>query len=523
MSDSFYDMKWERYTNGLIQHNPQNLEQMKNLLGSTGCGFCLAKFRQVTLHLGTGMTHSCHHPTPHKIPLEELEANPAALFNTKHLKRARREMLNGDRPSECDYCWRVEDDGGQSDRIFKSLEPWASEFHDDITQLTGDENIFPSYLEVSFGNACNMKCTYCGPEFSSQWVEELKAHGPVKMLEGTDMESSFHDKVDLESLNYTKREHNPYIEAFWKWFPRALPNLRHYRITGGEPLMSKDTFKSIEWLIENPNRDLEFSINTNMSVPDKLWDKFIDAIERLEKSKSVKKITIYSSVEGWGERAEYARTGLDFELLRKRVEQIAAMDNIRVNIMAAFNIFSITSFDKVLEWIYELKQKYNPNSNLVRFYKKTGFQANLDKDFVAYSDKNPSHELIVGLDIPYLRHPSWLDTHFCTHDLLEKYLFPSLAYMSERVVNPEWNTPSGFEGIEFDKFKRIVMHRAHYNRKNHMGRESHPDITQGRAQFYDFVNEMDRRRGTNFVKTFPEMSDFYDVCREANKNIRGNK
>src|SRR6056297_2058400 len=200
MSKSFNDMEWERYTNGLIQHNSQNLEQMKQLLGNTGCGFCLAKFRQVTLHLGTGMTHSCHHPTPHKIPLDELEKNPAALFNTKHLKRARSEMLNGDRPSECDYCWRVEDEGGLSDRIFKSLEPWASDYHDEITELTGDENFFPSYLEVSFGNACNMKCTYCGPEFSSQWVEELKAHGPVRMLEGTDVETSFHDNVDLEKL-----------------------------------------------------------------------------------------------------------------------------------------------------------------------------------------------------------------------------------------------------------------------------------------------------------------------------------
>jgi hypothetical protein len=41
--------------------NPKNLSNIKELLDSTGCGFCLAKFTQVTVHLSNGTTHSCHH------------------------------------------------------------------------------------------------------------------------------------------------------------------------------------------------------------------------------------------------------------------------------------------------------------------------------------------------------------------------------------------------------------------------------------------------------------------------------
>ena len=48
------------------------------------------------------MTHSCHHPSPHKIPLNELKDNPAALFNTSILKTARKQMLNNEKPSECE-------------------------------------------------------------------------------------------------------------------------------------------------------------------------------------------------------------------------------------------------------------------------------------------------------------------------------------------------------------------------------------------------------------------------------------
>ena len=254
-------------------NNETNLNSVKNLLNSTGCGFCLAKFKQVTLHLGTGMTHSCHHPSPHKIPLAELKNNPAALFNTTVLKNARKQMLTGEKPDECDYCWRVEDDGGNSDRYYKSLEPWALADHDNITTLSGDENIYPSYLEVSFNNACNLACLYCGPEYSSKWVEELKSKGPVVLFEETKKEW-VQGWQNLDELNYKNREVNPYIDAFWEWFPEAYKHLKHYRITGGEPLMSKETLRSMDFFIENPNPELEFSINSNFSVPEKIWSKF---------------------------------------------------------------------------------------------------------------------------------------------------------------------------------------------------------------------------------------------------------
>jgi len=516
---SINDIKWDRYSHGMLQHNDNNIANMKGLLGETGCGFCLAKFRQVTMHLGTGMTHSCHHPAPHKIPLDELKDNPSALFNTKQLKKARTQMLNNERPSECDYCWRVEDDGGTSDRTYKSLEPWASTKHDEIASLTGNENIYPSYLEVSFSNVCNMKCTYCGPEYSSKWVEELKKDGPVPLLEETEHETHMHGQHNLDTLQYKNRESNPYIDAFWEWLPGAMPNLEHLRITGGEPLMSKETFKTIEWLIINPNTELDFSINTNMAVPEKLWNKFIDAISRLRDANAVRKITIFTSVEGWGERAEYARTGLDFELLKERVEQVAAMDNIRINIMSAFNIFSVTSFDTMLKWVHELKIKFNVNSNLTSFEDKTGFKADKNVDHIERRRRTPAHELKIGLDIPYLRHPEHLDVHFCTHQLLEDYLFPTMNYMASACVNTEWNNPSGFESIEFNKFKRIVMHRAFFNKKNDPDRDSDLDIVRNRARFYDFVTQMDKRRGTDFLTTFPEMQEFYEVCHAAKETL----
>ena len=61
--------------------------------------------------LQTGYNHSCHHPSPHKIPEEEVKANPAALHNSKFKKEQRAKMLKGIRPDECGYCWNIEDLG----------------------------------------------------------------------------------------------------------------------------------------------------------------------------------------------------------------------------------------------------------------------------------------------------------------------------------------------------------------------------------------------------------------------------
>lgn len=517
MSKKLADIDWRYEPSGLISNNEENINNIKTLLNSKGCGFCLAKFRQVTLHLGTGLTHSCHHPTPHKIDPVAVRENPNLLFNTPTLKGARKQMLNGEKPEECDYCWRIEDKNETSDRHFKSLEPWALPDHDTITELTGDEDIYPSYLEVSFSNVCNMKCTYCGPEFSSKWVEELKQYGPIKLLEGTEHEQWAQGYQDLDTLNYKNRDDNPYVEAFWRWFPNALPHLKHYRITGGEPLMSKETFKSMDWLIENSNPEIEFSINSNFSVPDKLWERFIERLAILRSGNYVKKITIYTSIEGWGERAEYARTGLDFELLRRRYEEILQLGNVRCVVMAAYNIFSVTSMKEMLEWLHEMKRRYNPNNSAVHWEVNTGFQL-VDDGYITRRERNPAHHSVVGIDIPYLRHPTFLDAQLATPELVEQYMIPTMNYMATHNTFPGWNGHQGFEDYEIDKFKRILIHRIYFDKKKE--NKERWEIEVQRAKFYEFVNNMDRRRGTNFLETFPEMEEFYRECERCHDKHR---
>ena len=188
-------------------------EANKKRLDKVGCGMCLAKWTQVTIHLHTGRNHSCHHPNTHPIPVHEVKRNPSALHNTLYKKRRRREMLTGKRPKECDYCWNVEDNSNEySDRIYKSSESWSRPFYKEIVDTPWNEDYFPKYVEVAFSNICNFKCSYCGPSFSSQWVIESEKHGAYPTTDGF---NGIEWMRDSGQLPIKHNEYNPYVEAFW--------------------------------------------------------------------------------------------------------------------------------------------------------------------------------------------------------------------------------------------------------------------------------------------------------------------
>lgn len=514
-------MPFERHSNGYIPGNDANRYVMRDLLNETGPGFCLAKWTQVTMHLGVGLTHSCHHPVAHKIPLEELKDNPGALHNTNHKKAARKEMLTGQRPKECDFCWRIEDNTGNiSDRVLKSLDQFSIHDHDDIAKLKGDENIYPRYVEVSFSNVCNFKCAYCGPTFSSKWSEEIKQHGTYKFKHGQDF--NFTNEVQIKN-----RDDNPYTDAFWQWFPEAKKHMHTLRITGGEPLMSKHTFKVMEHLLENPEPDLEFSINSNGCPPDKLWTKFTDMVNKLVKNKCIKKFTLFTSAESSEAASEYARTGMNWPVFKQNIEYFLENTyNTRVTFMAAFNILSLTTFQDFLEYTLYLKRRYNKNG-MYKWLDESGIDTNeslqvsLDKyrtqRMPNLIDRDGASEITnrVGIDIPYVRAPEFLDANIATIDLLQEYLLPAVDYMYKNQANMEWHGLLGFETWEALKLKRIFVDIliAVKDHRNPDETTQRPDIARERARFYEFVQEYDKRRNNNFLKSMPEMTAFYNTCK----------
>jgi organic radical activating enzyme len=467
-------------------HGMHSMKKLRKELDKVGKGFCLAKWNQVSILLQTGQTHSCHHPRPHQVPLAELENNPSALHNTYFKKMQRKTMLKGGRPAECDYCWNVEDSNPESisDRVLKSGEGWAFPYFNRIKKSNWEENVQPSYVEVSFSNQCNMCCSYCDVKSSSNWQHEIatKGHYPTS---GMYNNIEWMERDGIVPIPHTKP--NPYRDAFWKWWPDLFPSLHTFRITGGEPLLHKDTFKVLDYIIENPkiNPQLEMSINSNLNIPNDKWEEFIDKVQYITDKDLVWNFTLFTSIEAGDMRAQYIRDGLEADRFWNNVDDfLTRCQKPATTIMATYNLMSVSSYDKVIKKVFELKKKH-------------------------YNAKRYRHYAII-LDTSYLRHPEFMQIRLLGKEWIDKIradvdLMESLS--DEKYIHIHGHGHSGFYDFEREKLRRVLD----------WCESPLDDVTwlmKMRKDFGIFIDEYDKRRGKNFLETFPEMEDFYNSCKK---------
>jgi hypothetical protein len=440
-------------------------EQMKQHLGPA---LCLAKWKQVSLHLTTGLNNSCYHPPLHPIDPEAIAINPAALHNTGFKKSQRKIMLKQERPTECSYCWNMEDAGKLSDRHYRSGEPWAAVDFETIKNSTGEEDVIPSYVEVNFNHACNLKCSYCSPQFSSSWHDEISRMGAYPTSNPHNAPEHFMG----QRRPIPVRESNPYVDAFWVWWPTLYPHLEHFRMTGGEPLLDRNTYRVFDYVLTNPNPKLHLNVTSNFSVDEKSWQKYLTYVKAICDGR-IEHFMQYVSLDGWGEPAEYMRHGLDFDLLWDRVNQFLTQvpNYSSLTFIITMNNLSVTSLDKLFAGILGLRKVYSTTYQRVWF------------------------------DTPVLREPAWQSLQILPESYAEKLEW--LWAWMVRQIETEEAPFKGFKDYELHRLDRDIAWMRSAQLENH---------SQAKADFYRFFSEHDRRRGTDFLKTFPEMRTWWEEC-----------
>jgi organic radical activating enzyme len=333
------------------KHSDESLQEYRDrVIDSKSASFCGAKWFNATTWLGSGTTASCHHPPAHEIPLAEVEEDFTAIHNTKHKKEMRRMMKIGERPAECEYCWKMEDmkKDAVSDRTFKSII-YSDEELQRAYDMDHHENVNLKTFEIAFDRTCNLACSYCNASFSTTWAKDIKKNGNYTNLV-SDGAGAFQQDGSW-TQPYDNDEDNPYIQAFWKWWDNGLSDsLEELRITGGEPLMSANTWKLFDWFNEQQS-DMRFAINSNLIAKDSIIDKLID------KTQGMKHFELYTSCEAVGLQAEYIRDGLVYDQWLANIKRMLTEANCHgVHIMMTINslcLFSITDF---LHEVYKLKQ-----------------------------------------------------------------------------------------------------------------------------------------------------------------------
>jgi hypothetical protein len=441
-----------------------DLEFRQQVLDTKSASFCAAKWYNATIWLGSGQTTSCHHPPAHAIDAEAIKTRPSAIHNTEQKKQDRAQMQAGERPAGCEYCWKIEDMGRDavSDRVYKSKiypikaldEAYNTDYQTDVNLRT---------LEIAFDRTCQFACSYCNPAFSSTWVRDINQNGPYAGLvsDGRNHFTHAHDHSQL----YRYGEINPYVEAFFAWWETDLhKTLQELRITGGEPTMSGELWKLIDWFKLNQGRSqTRLAINSNLGM-DRL--RLLDFIERV---RDIPHLEIYTSMESTDSQAEYIRDGLDYDLWMHNVQELLEHDSIKaVHFMATINALCLDSLPDLLNQLIRLKQVYGRE--------RVNFTLNI------------------------LRFPSFQSALVLPDELRSKYKYSLETWLTSNQANPL------LQEHEINHMQRLIDY-LDVVKTPHSDTFEMPKLHNDFRQFYQ---QYDQRRGKNFTATFPNLANWYN-------------
>jgi hypothetical protein len=228
-----------------------------------------------------------------------------------------------------------------------------------------------------------------------------------------------------------------------------------------------------DYVIANPKQDLHLNVTSNFSQDALLFDNYLDKVKQITRTDCVEHFMQFVSIDTWGKQAEYIRDGLNFELMQYNVERFLteAPHRTSLTFIMTMNAMSVANLQRLLEWVLELRKKYSTDRQHV------------------------------WLDTPILRQPAWQ----CLDVMPAAY-----AWKLQQTV--DWMTASleatedfyqGFKDYEIQRLQRVVDWM----------RNEHKEDLVAQADFYRFFTEHDRRRGTDFLKTFPEMSEWWAECK----------
>jgi hypothetical protein len=323
-------------------------------------------------------------------------------------------------------------------------------------------------------------------------MEEINDHGPYKLS------FDYNGTQRMEERNtkpYKHSEDNPYVNSFWEWFPELYKSMDTFRITGGEPLLSKDTWKVLDFILQTdePNTNLKLSINSNLGVPDNLIDRLIEKINNIVKNDLVKEIIIFTSCDGYGIQSEYTRYGMNFEKLFNNIDKVlTSLPKVTIVVMSTFNIFSVFSYEDLIRKIHGLKIKhFNPH----RYWSSS-----------------------IILDTSYLRQPSFMSFRllkgYISEDFFDrwiKYMKFNSTYRSLNFLQMQNVKDVGFSTQEIEKVSRL---------KDIFTSDKDFDdstLLQHKIDLNTFVKQYESRRGLKVLEVYPELESFFEKIENENR------
>jgi len=271
------------------------------------------------------------------------------IWNNDTMKRIRRQVLNDERPPECEPCFKLEDQGVESLRqrhiAGKIPEARITLYPNAVSTMRKDYTMpfeIPT-MELKLNNLCNLKCRMCHPMDSTSWND----WGEIK---------DFYKKEGNIMFNIVEEhdlERKPFLDKFqdspewWASLEKLLPHFRRVEFAGGEPLMDPQHYRILDMLAPYGDQ-IEIKYATNLTMLGKqnrtvwqYWPKF-------------KSVAVNVSIDGIGASYEYIRGNASWAELVNNIKQIQTIPNIsRIVGAVTVQVSNVMVLDKIIEYFLD--------------------------------------------------------------------------------------------------------------------------------------------------------------------------
>jgi uncharacterized Fe-S cluster-containing radical SAM superfamily protein len=211
------------------------------------------------------------------------EEDPLKGFNSEKMRDVRTAMLAGVEVKGCGRCYENEKNGIRSAREYYNTQvfPQEAQYY---SRAQSTESVGIASIDFRADNSCNMKCRTCSPLYSSALAAEERALSTTPL---PPEKVALSIMKTLDTIDFKK--------------------IKRLYFAGGEPLLAREHYKFLKYLIAEGLTDIELVYTTNVS-------RFAhNQYEILQIWSSFKRVILGLSLDSWGPRAEYIRTGQHWE------------------------------------------------------------------------------------------------------------------------------------------------------------------------------------------------------------------
>jgi len=243
------------------------------------------------------------------------------IWNGDAINQIRKKFLKGESDKRCATCHKLEATGA------KSIRQETFEKFEHIV-VTKNEIDWPVYFDIRFSNVCNFRCRTCWHGASSKWFADAKVLG-----------TNIGQQAILKNINE--------VDAFIAKSSAALLKAEEFYFAGGEPLVTKEHYILLEWLIKNKATGARLRYNTNFS---KLGFQQYDALKMWAHFPAVELLASIDASESLG---EYIRKEMKWQEIVDNRERIRALPHVQFKIAPTVSVLNVLHLPDLYEQCLE--------------------------------------------------------------------------------------------------------------------------------------------------------------------------